>query len=225
MNKKSGSVKLYVIFIVFLALVAVGYKIVSDYFKGASQARNLVQEAMIIEGRFKYIGPFMKLKAWIHSIDHLEGKYFEKYGTYTELENLKEMRIFPDVIARDIRQEFWDNKLLLDFFIPFEALRDTLKSDFGIAFENYLSGVDSSRWRITFNVKPSEWDLHIYENSDINMDGDRDDILVYGSSQKDKRVCFKDLATRRDYEAFLTDYSNLLGDRLPPLQDTVIPDR
>ncbi len=216
MNSQRTNYGVYLIFIAALAAIFFGYKWTAGRLAKVNQSRNLVTDAMIIEGRFKYIGPFMKLRAWIYAVDRLEQKYFDIHGTYTGPENLTAVRVYADVIARDIRQAFWDNHILLDSFIDFEALRDTLKADYGPAFENIRSGLDNSRWNMSFElISPNKWQIRLEENTDVNMDGDKDDLITYTGGEKSKVIRFRDRSNRRDYEEFLIDYSNLVGEIVP----------
>jgi len=214
-RRKRTPLYLYVVFL--LLLLIAGYSVLAflKYRSERAAVGGLLQHGMVMETRFRSVGPFFSLFMWCSAVQVVEQEHQRETGRYLHPREIPDglyRALKTDALARIGRQAVWDEGVLLDSFIPFDEFKARLDRRFGVNFRDVLTGLDSSRFRFDFRElsQGTDYEFGIHERFDVNFDGDADDFFSYRHSKHERGIRFIDRGVKHSLEHFIIEYSRVL---------------
>ncbi len=217
-SSRRNTAPLYLVFLVLFVLLWIVYKQYQKHSDLQSISETLLQDATMLEVRYRHMGDFFDLYSWFAAVTYLEGRNFEYTGRYIDAAALPDSvkrRVSMDQIGSVLKDFTWSKGIHLEEFIDYASLKARLRARFGMRFEQVTSALDSSKYRYTmeFEGDNAGYVLTVFEKSDVNFDEDNADFFTYESETE--RIRFTNKVNRENYRTFYINYSNSLA-KIPP---------
>lgn len=216
--KKQNNLLVTFIFILLLTGLLAGIHYANKYRARIIEKEDLLLTAVLMEGRHKQIDTFFSLYGWLETFIQVQKFYYNRHQKYAEpsqLDSLLISGIDPTMVLKKIRNDFWNDRLFLDDFIPYDTLKANFKNAFGVNYVHFLSALDSSTFRYKFSTdaRHKHYTIIVYEKKDVTMDNDNKDYFIYKHKGKNPHIRFIDKGKKIDLETFIFQYAEILGEK------------
>jgi hypothetical protein len=210
-----------VILIILLVLAGLLFGIfyANKYRTRVIEKEDLLLTAVLMEGRHKQIDTFFMLYGWFEIFIKVENFYYNRYQEYAEpaqLDSLLISGIDPTTVLKKIRNDFWNDRLFLDDFIPYDTLKSTFKTAFGMNYINFMAALDSSSFTYKFSIdsRRRSYTIKVMEKKDVTLDNDAKDFFIYKHKSKNPHIRFLDKGKKIALDEFIIKYEEILGKQL-----------
>ncbi|HPG39845.1 MAG TPA: hypothetical protein PLP19_11745 [bacterium] len=218
-SSHKNALPVILIFLMVLSGLLIGIIYANKYRTRIIEKEDMLVTALLMEGRHKQIDTFFSLYAWFETFIKVENFYYNQHQHYAEPARLDSQLISgidPTTILKKIRNDFWNDRLFLDDFIPYDTLKIHFKKAFGVNYVHFLSALDSSKFRYKFSIdaKHRNYTIKVFEKSDVTLDNDVKDYFIYKHKGQNPHIRFIDKGKKIDLEDFIIKYAEILGRKL-----------